>query len=52
MTNNNLSLDSLLPNVTRSRPMNLLKSSRQRQVFIQQLFTLINLEIGVDLWQL
>ncbi|MEQ9487167.1 hypothetical protein [Coleofasciculus sp. F4-SAH-05] len=51
MTNNNLLLDSLL-NVTRSRPMNLLKSSRQRQVFIQQLFTLINLEIGVDLWQL
>ncbi|MEQ9357296.1 MAG: hypothetical protein RIG63_10005 [Coleofasciculus chthonoplastes F3-SA18-01] len=51
MTNNNLLLDSLL-NVTRSRSMNLLKFFRQRQVFIQQLFTLINLEIGVDLWQL
>ncbi|MFP4412068.1 hypothetical protein [Coleofasciculus sp.] len=52
MTNNNLLLDYLLPSVTRSRPMNLLNYSQPRQVFIQQLFTLINLEIGVDLWQL
>ncbi|MEQ8753270.1 MAG: hypothetical protein RID09_07095 [Coleofasciculus sp. G1-WW12-02] len=49
---NNLWFYSLLPNVTRSRPMNLLKFSLQHQVLIQQLFNPLNLETGVDLWQL